>query len=552
MPEPEDFTKSREDSKEGQYSTSFRSSRWRAGLVKSRLPFSSDPTDQIEEFTPRAPMASACRDLPTEYRQHLKLVPLDGRTHNSGMLALALLATTLAQPQFEAKPCVGENAADKSVICGTVRVREDRTRPDGRTIDLNVVVLTASSGTPDLPPLVDLDGGPGLASTRSAAFYRVDGMAYRQRRAVILIDQRGTGGSNPLMCPSLSAAETALQPIFPKDEVLACAADLAVRADLSQYGTDAAAADLDDVRAALGYSQIDIVAISYGTTLAFRYMAAYPGRTRAAVLSGVVPASARPPQHHAVVADAALTQSFADCAADPACRAAHPNLDSDLKSAVARLADQRSPVPASVFMEKVRSLLYHPATARSVPMIVHAAAGGDLAPFRKFAGSGGPSDYADGLYLSITCSESIALMDQAKALKASRKTRFGDYRLQRQQEACKDWPKAKIAADFLKPVKSDAQILLISGGRDPVTPAAWARDAARSLPNARNIVIPWSGHSFEGLSAVDSCYDPMLLRFFNSGDAGSLDTACVADMRPPVYPVGADLDKNGPTQRWPG
>lgn len=456
------------------------------------------------------------------------------------MLALALLAAALSQPQFEAKPCVSENAADKSVICGTVRVREDRTRPDGRTIDLNVVVLTARSSTPDLPPLVDIDGGPGLASTRSAAFYRVDGVAYRERRAVILIDQRGTGGSNPLMCPGLSTAETALQPVFPKEGVLACATDLARRADLRQYGTDAAAADLDDVRAALGYSKIDIVAISYGTTLAFRYMAAYPGRTRAAVLSGVVPASARPPQHHAVVADAALTQSFDDCAADPACLAAYPKLNGDLKRALARLANQKATMSASIFMEKIRSLLYHPATARSVPMIVHAAADGDLGPFHKFAGSGGPSDYADGLYLSITCSESISLMDYAKALSASRKTRFGDYRLHRQGEACKAWPKAMIAADFLKPVQSDAQILLISGGRDPVTPAAWASDAARSLPNARHVVIPWSGHSFEGLSGVDSCYDPMLLRFFDRGDARSIDTACVADMRPPAYSVGTD------------
>ena len=173
-------------------------------------------------------------------------------------------------------------------------------------------------------------------------------------------------------------------------------------------------------------------------------------------------------------------------------------------------------------------------------MIIHAAANGDLGPFLHFAGSGGPSGYADGLFLSITCSESIALMDYAKVSKTSRKTRFGNYRLQRQFEACKAWPKANIAADFLKPVQSDAQILLVSGGRDPVTPAAWASDAAQSLPKARHVVIPWAGHSFEGLSGVDTCYDPMLLGFFDSGDVRSIDTACVADMRPPAYSVGKD------------
>lgn len=454
------------------------------------------------------------------------------------MLTLALSVAMLAVPQFVTKPCIGANADDASVICGTVRVRENRDRSDGRTIDLNVVVLSAVNRDADLPPLFDIDGGPGLASTRSADFYRVDGLAYRQRRPVVLVDQRGTGASNPLSCPSLGAVDAAFQPMYPVTQIAACKADLAARADLRRYGTDAAADDLDAVRAALGFDRIDIVAISYGTTLALRYMALHRGRTRAAVLSGVVPAVAMPPQHHAVLADAALAQNFADCAADQACHAAHPDPDGDLQHAVTRLADQPGAVTAPVFMEKIRALLYVPATARRVPMIVHAAAAGDLQPLRAAAGSGGGAGYADGVYLAITCSESIALMDQAKAFAASRKTRFGDYRLRRQRDACRHWPGYRVPADFLKPVDADAQILLISGGRDPVTPAAWADDVARTLPNARAIVIPWSGHSFDGLSGVESCYDPLLLRFFDTGDARAIDASCVADMLPPPFATG--------------
>lgn len=456
------------------------------------------------------------------------------------MLTLALSMAMVALPQFAAKPCTGANAADASVICGTVRVREDRARADGRTIDLNVVVLSAVNRDADMPPLLDIDGGPGLASTRSADFYRVDGLAYRQRRAVVLVDQRGTGASNPLTCPSLNGTEAALQPMFPLTKIAACKADLARHADLRQYGTDAAADDLDEIRSALGFDRIDIVAISYGTTLALRYMAKHPGRTRAAVLNGLAPTLAMPPQHHAVLADAALAQNFADCAADAACHAAHPNLDRDLQNALTRLTNDDGTVTADVFMEKIRAWLYLPATARRVPMIIHAAAAGDLAPCLASARSGGAADYADGLYLSITCSESIALMDQAKAFAAARQTRFGDYRLRRQRDACSVWPSFQVDADFLKPVESTAQILLISGGRDPVTPASGAKDVARTLPNARHIVIPWSGHSFDGLAGVDSCYDPLLLRFFDSGDAQSLDAGCVADMQPPPFGVGPE------------
>lgn len=456
------------------------------------------------------------------------------------MLIMTFLAAMLALPHFDAKPCAGANADDASVFCGTVTVREDSERENGRTIALNVIVLSAVSGNSDLPPLFDIDGGPGLASTRSADFYRVDGLAYRQRRPVVLFDQRGTGASNPLQCPSLSAVDAAFQPMFPLAQIAACKAELAGHADLRHYGTDAAADDLDAVRAALGFDKIDIVAISYGTTLALRYMARHPGRTRAAVLSGIVPTVAMPPRHHAVVADAALAQNFADCAADRACHAAYPDPDDDLQHALTRLADQPGGVPVPVFMEKIRALLYSPATARKVPMILHAAAAGDLEPLRAAAGSGGAAGFADGVYLAITCSESIALMDQRKALAAARKTRFGDYRLRRQREACRRWPTYRVRADFLKPVDADAKILLISGGRDPVTPAVWANDVARTLPNARAIVIPWSGHNFDGLSGVDSCYDPLLLRFFDSADALAIDASCVTDMLPPPFATGTE------------
>jgi pimeloyl-ACP methyl ester carboxylesterase len=446
-----------------------------------------------------------------------------------------LLAAALTQPRFEPQPCAGDVATDRSVTCGTVRAPEDRRNPGGRTIDLNVMVLGALSPKPDLPALFDIDGGPGLASTRSSGFYRTDGLAYRKRRAVVLFDQRGTGASHALDCPELVSLEAALRPLYPQAAVARCRKALSAHADPAQYDTTAAAADFDAIRAALGFEQVDIVAISYGTTLSLRYMADFPGRVRAAVLSGVVPAAEMPPRNHAVVAEGALTQNFADCAAEPNCLSAYPDLAGDLRKAVAWLDNHQEAVAAQVFLEKLRTLLYSPATARSVPLVVHAASSGDLTPFARLAGSGAPSGYAEGLYLSITCAESIAAMDFAAAAAASRRTRFGDYRLARQRDACQEWPHAKVSKSFFTPVRSDAQVLLISGGRDPVTPSAWADKAARTLPNARRILIPWSGHTFDGLSNIDTCFDPMLLAFFDRGAAATVDAGCTAGMLPPPF-----------------
>lgn len=442
------------------------------------------------------------------------------------------LAMVTGAAAFEPKPCSGPAGSDAKIVCGTVTVPENPSAADKRSIGLNVVILRALAEQPDLPPLFDIDGGPGLAVTRSAAFYATDGLAYRKRRDVVLVDQRGTGGSNPLTCPRLAAPENALSEMYDPALVRECRQSLESKADLTQYGTDAAVRDLDIVRHALGHEKIDIVAISYGTTVALRYMHAHPERVRAAVLMGVAPTEIRPPQYHAIGADQGLDAIFADCAADTACHTAFPDPSGDLVKATAWLKANPGNVAPDVFLEKTRSLLYTPATARRVPLIIHRAAQGDLAPFLALARPKAPMPYADGMYLSITCSESLAVMDYPAAVAKSRKTRFGDYRLRRQKAACAEWPVASVSPAFFKPVSAPTPVLLISGGLDPVTPKAWADKAARSLPNSRHLVIPASGHFFDGLSGIDTCYDPLLLRFFDKPDPQSVDAKCLGEMAP--------------------
>lgn len=49
------------------------------------------------------------------------------------------------------------------------------------------------------------------------------------------------------------------------------------------------------------------------------------------------------------------------------------------------------------------------------------------------------------------------------------------------------------------------------------------------------IVIPEMAHLFIGLSGVDTCFDPLVLRFYDTGDAKHLDASCVARMTPPPF-----------------
>ncbi|WP_395614513.1 alpha/beta fold hydrolase [Allosphingosinicella sp.] len=445
------------------------------------------------------------------------------------MSLLAALSLLAAPPAILPRDCPQPIAAQAR--CGTLEVPEDRTRTTGRKIRLNIVIVPAA-GPVRLPPLFDLEGGPGLPSTHSAGFYLTDGAAYRAGRDVVLVDQRGTGGSNPLYCAELDDLERQYQPLYPTALVDACRARLSAHADLAYYGTDAAAEDMDAVRGALGAERIDLVALSYGTTLALRYATLHPERVRAMVLFGTVPPEARPPQGHAPAATHALGLIVRDCAATPACRRAYPELGRELSRASGRLPASLS---REVFVEKLRNMMYAPDRAARIPQIIHAAAAGDSAPFYAATRRTVPSELADGLYLSITCSESMAGMDYRTASEASMLTPFGNYRLVVQRGACRHWPGFTPAADFFAPPTPAMPLLMISGERDPVSPSDWAESIVQRSPHARHVVLPGGGHVLDGMEGVDTCLDPLVVRFLENADIASLDTACVAAMRPPAF-----------------
>ena len=439
------------------------------------------------------------------------------------LTALLALAQVSAQPAFVPRPCPQKMAA--RAICGAVRVPENRATPGGRQIYLNVVVLKPKAPV-RLPPLFDIDGGPGLPSTKNVGFYEGNGVS--DGRDVVMVDQRGTGGSNGLICPKLSAMPPT-QPMFPPALVADCLKSLRGKTDLRFYGTADAVRDLDEVRRALGYRQIDLFGLSYGTTVALAYMRDFPTRVRAAVLMGTAPPQAMPPRAHATAAQRALDLVFFDCTSTPACNQRFPNLVAKLEAAKAR-----HPQP-ELLMERFRTLLYTPQGRANLPLAISGAAAGHTQ--RLFSGGppGGPL-YADGMFLAVTCGESFPLMNYAVEAANARKTMFGDYRLRTQRAACAGWPRVRLSRNHLKlPTATNASVLLISGGMDPVTPPDWAETVAGRIKRARHVVIPAGGHVHDGLANGEQCLDTLTIPFLDHADLGKVDTSCVASMTPPDY-----------------
>ena len=462
---------------------------------------------------------------------------LPGLAAACGLCALAA-CTGPAGTELEFAECP---AAGATARCGTLEVPENWDRPGGRRIALNVMVIPALE--PDgSAPLFDLAGGPGVAATTGADFYVTDGRAMRAHRDVVLVDQRGTGKSAPLHCRALESASPLLR-MYPQEGVTQCRQALAKEHDLTQYTTIAAVRDLEAVRGALGARQIDLFGLSYGTKLAQAYIRAYPGRVRAAAFLGTVPMDMRTPLEHAASAELTLRDIFADCAANEACAAAHPTLSQDWKTVLARF--EAGPVPMVLegsvvqvgkgpFAESMRAAMTTDAGQRRIPAVIHAAARGDFAPFLDLVRPGGGPSIAEGLYLSVECSEGALRIAEAGIPPATAGTFLGRYRLDEQLGACRDWPRREIAPSFFEPVRSDVPALFLAGGRDHVTPLRHAEAVAAGFPRSRIVVIEEMPHFPVAMENL-GCLDAMLLEFYTAGDASAVDTACVATMMAPPF-----------------
>lgn len=473
------------------------------------------------------------------------------------LLSLAQATPGPAGPRLELAPCEVPGLA-RPARCGTYDVLENRSSAAGRKLGLKVVVVPAKAAAERLlDPVVFVNGGPGESATEAAAGLSQELGAVLERRDLLLVDQRGSGGSNPLNCELRGPAtdlQSYLGDFFPPEAVRRCRAALETKADLTLYTTDIAADDLEEVRQALGYGPLNLFGGSYGTRAILAFMRRHPASVRTATLIGVDPPNYPMPLYFARDAQRALDGVLGECAAEPACRQAFPNLAAEALKVFARLAsapasatvlDPGSGEPRTVSLsrdlaaEATRYLLYQPGGATQLPAVLHAAALGDFSPLAEFALFGRRAIVASGsmgLYLSITCAEDLPRVREQEAVAEARGAFLGEYRYRQQRRACELWPRGRVADDFGSPVASQAPTLLLSGEWDPVTPPAQAEDAVKHLPNGRHVLIPHGAHGFDGLIG-DECLPKLISEFIEGGRAESLDTSCAAQIRRPPFPT---------------
>lgn len=474
------------------------------------------------------------------------------------------------EPTFTEASCDFGVPDGADITCGFVEVSEDRADPSAGTIELAVALMRSTADDPAPDPVIYLEGGPGGHALDTLEFVYDDRyVPLLERGDVIVFDQRGVGRSRPaLSCPEADAvydqfeAEPDLDEAEYKSRLLdgyqqcrdRLTADGAV---LSAYNSVESAADIDAIRQALGYEQLNLFGISYGTRLSLTTMRLFPESVRSAVLDSTLP-----PEVDATAATqqslvASYDRFIAACDADSACNTQFPDLDDRIRSLAGELDSNPLPAEATNFLDgeteavlvdgdvlvnTIFNSLYDPVAFTDLPeMVVDLEAGGTAAIEQYLSLElTNEAFFSVGMFLSVACHEEVALSDPTAVAESAPSDPFWERFLATSEnvgpfafEVCEIWNSGVASEAEAEPVTGSTPTLFLAGSFDPVTPLQWAETAAGALDDAQVVQFPAGSH---GVTS-DTCGMDLTVAFITDPTA-ALDTSCASADETPTFVGG--------------
>lgn len=441
-------------------------------------------------------------------------------------------------PHFEIVACDPTTAMSGDTYCGTLTVLENRAKPDGNTIDLEIEFLPATGPNPQPDPIVFLAGGRGFDGT--GLFLLTNSAAsLRFNRHILLLQMRGAIGASPeLMCldygPAVAAAYMSDLPpaeaVKPAAAVLlSCYENLKAQGvDVNAYNIAEIAADLEDMRVAVGIEKMNLYGASYGTAILLEVMRNYSDGLRAVGMESINPPTASFFTDASANFAHALYGSFAECAANPDCAADYPDPEATLFEVVDRLnetplefegysLDEPFRLNGRAYLFTLQNGLIANYYLHNLPSIAYANLNGDFALIESAAQSHLPSwnKFANVLQYVMQCSARVPYESLAdiEAQAATLDPRLADLML---MDAYLTWEICAGMADVNsaapEAVTSDVPTLLLSGEYDPVMPPAYAELALQTLSQAQHFVVPLTAHtpvisSGCGLLMIEAFFD---------------------------------------------
>ena len=482
------------------------------------------------------------------------------------MLALAISATLLAgcKQQAASSPATGEaaklrtlgslpfkpcslasplpNGEPMEAQCTTLAVPEDRSKQGGRTIALNIAwIPPRNTSDPADDPVFFLAGGPGQAAVATFPALAPVFKDVMKDRGVVLVDQRGTGKSNPLNCKSEGSEQNGSDPAAARAWIEGCIAELSSKADLRRYTTTDAVADLEAVRKAIGTDKINLIGVSYGTRMAQQYALRHPQHVRTITLDSPVPNTLGLGNIFAGNLDSALQAQFTLCKESPACKARMGDPRAELQSVLTRLRanpvqvtyrdgstgeEVTETITADHVAGLVRMYAYMPAVGALLPQLIREASQGryaNLMALAKMMQGDLEESMSMGMQMSVICTEDA---DSMVVRAEDADTVLGNRMVESMASMCQAWPKGDKPADFNTALKGDLPVLVLTGEFDPVTPPKYGEEIVKSLPKSRWLDLKGQGHSVLGAG----CMPKLFAQFIEQADAKALDAKCLGKL----------------------
>jgi pimeloyl-ACP methyl ester carboxylesterase len=474
-----------------------------------------------------------------------------------------------SQCEFELPSGIREG---KDIRCGFIEVPEDRENLDSRMIKLSIAILINPQSAKFPDPIIYLEGGPGGSALEFLylTYDRNFKPFFQSGRDILLFDQRGVGLSTPALdCPqedqlfielldnekdgkTLSREEMDALTLEAYQE---CAQDLNKIAALSKYNTNDNASDVNDIRTALGYDQLNLWGISYGTRLALEVMRDYPQIIRSVLLDSTYPPEVNLYAEQPASFDRVFNVFFDGCQKDPDCQAAYP----DLRATFFQTVEKLNLEPAEFIVTNLLTgeeyptivdgdnliglffqFLYDTELIPILPKLVIDINQQNYTILSLLLGSilATQSAQSDGMHYTVQCADEIPYTTIEEVVSASKaypqfSSLFEPSSLAITWEICDAFAIPPTDPSEADPVTSTLPTLIFAGEYDPITPPQWGEMAAQSLDNSQFFVVPGYGH---GVTTTEGCPREMAIEFFNNPNL-ILDRECIDSMEGPVFQV---------------
>jgi len=481
-------------------------------------------------------------------------------------LSILLLVSTLslsAQEAVEATQCF-EEPYGFHTICGYVTLPQDYDNPDNGTVQIYYAQIKSSAENPHPDPLVYLVGGPGSSGTQLLqSSFRSYLRPFAADRDVIVIDQRGTGLSNPtLFCrEAVFRLSDILQSTSDThaEVVLDILTDCQNRLDsqdiqLETFHSQNNARDILNVMLSLGYEEWNLVGVSYGSRLALTMMRDHPERLRSVILDSVYPLESDLYIDVYYHGERALNVLFDACQQDELCNANYPDLETVFYNLYNRLNETpivtefRPPryetlqiqISGYRLYDWVFSWLYSVNSITSIPRLIYELDAGEISNIVRVGTlyESSLTSISLGMHYSVQCQEefiSDTVRDYASVVEDFPHLQgYLSYPVEGAttvSQLCALW-QAQARDDVAnQPVNSDVPALLLSGNFDPITPPPYADMVDATLDQSYNYVLPHIGH---GVLRSEQCAVQIALAFIDA-PLDEPDSRCIAETQPLVF-----------------